>query len=439
MSTRRRLPSWLLLLVVLLGAHVALVPATSPAVAGALPAGSTHPSLDPFYRYTGTRPLRDLAPGTVLKARATTLHQAGVPTGIRGEQLLYRTTDERGRPIATVGTLYRPPLRLFARPRVVSVQFAYDALDAKCDPSYMLAGGPPLGGTTYNVPSQAEITAVLTLLAQGYTVVASDYEGPGLHWFAGRTSGRAVLDGIRAAIRRDPDVTWSTPVGLIGYSGGGIATQWASQYAASYAPELAIRGAAAGGFVPHIPHMLRYIDGSPLWGGVMPAILQGVARAYAVDLGPYLSDYGKQVMQRISTQCIAEFQSEYPGLRLARLFKPAYSDPFAAPPLAYLANRQIMGRDGTPDHPVFYRVGNLDGTGDTIIVAGDMRQLAYQYCRRGVRVDFGVLPGMEHLTAALTFYAQAETWLRDRLAGRPALDRCAGIQPGSSLAPVRAG
>lgn len=430
--------TWLPALVMLVSGSLALTGGLTPAAGAKTTAGSTHPSADPFYRYSGSRPLRDFTPGAVLKTRTTALHHAGVPTPVRGDQLLYRTTGERGEATATVATVYRPPVPVFPRPRLVSGQFAYDALDAKCDPSYMLAGGPQLGGTAYNTPSQAEITAVQTFLAQGYTVVVSDYEGPDLQWFAGRMTGHAVLDGVRAAIRHDPDLTRTSPVGMIGYSGGGIATQWASQYAASYARGLNIVGAAAGGFVPHIPHMFHYIDGSPLWAGVMPAILQGVARAYDVRMNPYLSDKGRRVMKTVSTQCIGEFQREYPGLRLASLFKPAYAHPFRVPVFAHLANREIMGRDGTPDHPVFYRVGNLDGTGDSVIVARDMRQLAYQYCRRGVQVDYQQMPGLEHLSGAVAFYAQGEMWLRDRLAGQPATNGCAALTPGSSLAALDA-
>lgn len=424
-----RTKTWLVALAIAVSGAVPLASAGESA-AEEPPAGSTHPAADSFYGYDGSRPLRSISPGTVLKVRPTTLHQAGLPTVVQGEQLLYRTTGERGEATTTVATVFRPRVEVFSKPRLVSVQFAYDALDAKCDPSYMLAGGPPLGGTTYNVPSQAEITAVLTFLAQGYTVVVSDYEGPELQWFAGRTSGRGVLDGIRAAIRHDPDLTGSSPAAMIGYSGGGIATQWASQYAAAYAPELNIVGAAAGGFVPSIQNMFGYIDGSPLWAGVMAPILQGVARAYDVSLDPWLSDHGKQVMQTVSTQCIAEFQSQNTGVRLEELFQPAYADPFTVPAIARLARNQLMGRDGTPDHPVFYRVGNMDGTGDTIIVAADMRRLADEYCRRGVEVDYRELAGMEHLTAAVTFYAEAELWVGRRLAGEPTTGACTGIDPG---------
>ena len=35
-----------------------------------------------------------------------------------------------------------------------------------------------------------------------------------------------------------------TPTGMLGYSGGSIATEWASELAPSYAPELNIIGAA---------------------------------------------------------------------------------------------------------------------------------------------------------------------------------------------------
>src|SRR5205807_6629006 len=53
------------------------------------------PSQDPFYTYSGKRPLKTIRPGTVLKQRAVQLaFGAGNSTPIQAEQLLYRTTGQ---------------------------------------------------------------------------------------------------------------------------------------------------------------------------------------------------------------------------------------------------------------------------------------------------------------------------------------------------------
>ena len=48
------------------------------------------PEEDPFYKYTGTKPLSEIAPGTVLKTRTLSYHVVGLPTPVPAIQLLYR-------------------------------------------------------------------------------------------------------------------------------------------------------------------------------------------------------------------------------------------------------------------------------------------------------------------------------------------------------------
>src|SRR5690349_7040950 len=66
------------------------------------------PSQDPFYRYSGSKPLRHIAPGTVLNHRTVHLALEGHATPISAEQLLYRTTGQRGEPAVTVTTVLVP-------------------------------------------------------------------------------------------------------------------------------------------------------------------------------------------------------------------------------------------------------------------------------------------------------------------------------------------
>ena len=75
----------------------------------------------------------------------------------------------------------------------------------------------------------------------------------------------------------------SAKVALTGYSGGSIATEWASELAPDYAPELHIVGAAEGGIPVDFAHNLNYINGSPDWSGVIPAVLVSLSRAFGID------------------------------------------------------------------------------------------------------------------------------------------------------------
>ncbi len=103
-------------------------------------AGSVLPSQDPFYTYTGSTPLSEIAPGTVLKKRSASLALEGLTVPVSTEQVLYRTTGELGQPTVTVTTIIRPLLSLLG-PNIVAYQMAYDSLGSECDPSYTLPGG----------------------------------------------------------------------------------------------------------------------------------------------------------------------------------------------------------------------------------------------------------------------------------------------------------
>ena len=388
------------------------------------------PAQDPFYTYAGSTPLSLIAPGTVLNSRPVSLTIAGLTVPIATEQLLYRTTGELGQPTVTVTTVIRPLLSLLGT-KIVAYQTAYDALGSVCDPSYTLQGGNP--GDTI---AQVEAAAIAAYVVAGYIVTVPDYEGTSLDWGAGQESGYGTLDGIRAT-ENYLKAPFFTPVGMLGYSGGSIATEWASELAPGYAPDLHIIGAAAGGVPVDFAHNLNYINGDQSWAGVIPAILVALGRSFNVDITPYLSAYGKQVTSQVAGQCIASFAAAYPGLTVQQLLLPQYQNPFHVPALVSILNKLIMGTGPThPAEPLLLGVGNADGTGDGIMIAGDVQSLAYQYCQEGVPVTFDEYSGLQHTPAAVPFEAHALIFLESLFAGLPPANGCASIGPGNPLTPL---
>src|SRR3954452_2055118 len=254
--------------------------------AGASAAAPPPPGQDPFYAYDGATPLEQVAPGTVLKTRTTSLHVTGIPTPIKAAQLLYRSTGQRGQATANVTSVLLPPLRVGA-PKLVSYQSFYDSLNPDDEPSYAISGGGlSLGGA---IP-QLESGLVTPLLLAGYTIAIPDTEGQAADFAAGPEYGYNTIDGLRAAYNAPaPGLTPSAKAGMIGSSGGAIATEWAAELAPTYAPEINGRliGAAMGGVLVDPAHNLHYVDGSTVWAGVMPMAIVGVARAFDIDLRPY--------------------------------------------------------------------------------------------------------------------------------------------------------
>ena len=436
MSRLTRLFPFVLALAVTLGLGLAGVGADAgtPRVASAAAASVPLPHDDPFYAYTGSTPLTNIAPGTVLNTRAVTVGVPGSGSGVLpATQLLYRTQDERKKPSVTVTTVVNPAGPLATG--VVGYLSFYDALGDICDPSYTLRGGDP--GQSNTELADTEAGLVSTLAAEGYAVTVPDFEGEDLHWVAGQESGWSSLDAIRAT-ESYLGMASTTKVGLFGYSGGSIAGEWAAELAPRYSPDLNIVGTAVGGLPVDLAHNLKYVDGSQDWSGVMPAVLVGLGRAFGVNMRKYESAYGKTITKTVRNQCIGSFNGNYPGLTVAKLVKPRYRHLLRVPAFARIVNKLIMGSaPGHPISPLFLGVGNADGTGDHVMIAKDVEALGHEYCSQGVTVQFTEYPGSEHTQAGLQFFPAAESYLAQRFLGLPPTNGCASIGPGNSLKPLK--
>jgi len=402
------------------------------------------PEQDPFYAYQGSTPLANIAPGTVLKTRVLPYHVAGLPLPVNAVQLLYRSTGEIGQPTVNVTSVLQPPLRL-GPSAVVSYQSFYDSLNPEDEPSYAISGGLTLGGL---IPT-AESGLIAPALLSGETVVVPDTEGENADFSAGPEYGINTLDSLRAALSSPATgLTAASKVGLIGYSGGAIATEWAAELAPSYAPDINSRivGAAMGGVLVDPAHNLNYVDGSTIWAGVIPMGLIGISRAFDVDLTPYLSEYGQQLYNKLQRASITQVLGSYAGLTWAELAKPQYPTPESVPVFVQLANQLIMGSRGTPTTPLFIGQGaggELEGTpgnkpgigpGDGVMIAGDVRSLAREYCSRGVPVQYVQYENLSHISSAVAWLPAATAWLDGRFAGQTPPQDCAQIAPGNSLA-----
>jgi hypothetical protein len=114
----------------------------------------------------------------------------------------------------------------------------------RCAPSKQLADG-----------TEYEAGAIRAMLERGWVVALTDYPGlgtPGDHTYVvGQANGRAVLDSMRAA-RKLPQAGLADdgPLALFGYSEGGGATGAAVELQPTYAPDLPLKGAAVGAWLP---------------------------------------------------------------------------------------------------------------------------------------------------------------------------------------------
>ena len=395
-------------------------PSRGPAEAPSTPL----PTDDPFYRYPGG--LAGRAPGTVLKSRPIALGILANGPGVDATQVLYRTTAELGQPAATVAAIIEGPGRLRG---IVSYQDPYDGLGPQCDPSYNLRAGV--------TPVDRVVTpaVIAKYVAAGFAVVVPDYEEEQFANDAGQEEGYATLDAIRAAEHRLGAPEASTPVGLVGFSGGATATDYATELAPRYAPGLDIVGAAEDGVAVDYVHNIDYVNGSADWSEVVPAALVGLSRAFRIDLGKYLSPVGKEIIAQVSGACLGSIA--LPPTTLDELFLPRYRDIFAVPVFRQMFNRLIMSRTGTPRGPLLLANRDSDGTGDGVTIAKDVEGLAHVYCQRGVSVQFHEYEGLDHGQSFAPFSAEALAFLVRRLHRLPVANGCRSIGAGNALTPLR--
>ena len=120
--------------------------------------------------------------------------------------------------------------------------------------------------------------------------------------------GRAVRTRLPHSRRRSGGAEHRTarPVaegadGLWGYSGGGLATAWAAELCADYAPELDLVGAVLGSPVGDLGHTFRRLNGTFLAG--LPALVVAALTHIYPDLDrvieEHASDEGSAMLRRL--------------------------------------------------------------------------------------------------------------------------------------------
>lgn len=367
------------------------------------------PGDDAFYTAPSEAELQAAQPGDVLRYREMSA-KAYYLFPVKGQawQLMYRSTDHKGRPVAAVTAALLPSTAPAKNRKLYVYNTAYDALTLNCAPSYQIAKGTAL-----------EQALVQSGLNKGWVAVVPDYEGLQSLWTVGRNSGQAVLDAIRAAERFQPLGLSgaATPAVLTGYSGGSIASTWANELYRSYAPELNIVGVAAGGVPVDMGNVARKVDGKVFAGLYMGAV-SALGRAYPeVDVDALTNEEGKAMLVKIRDMCAGQFLGGTPDVVGSFAFKKMASYTTVPDILAVPAVQQVvaLNRLGQrkPGAPTYL----YNGLFDQVMPVDDVKGLVTTYCQQGVPTTFRQVLG-EHITSVFLGFQGAFDYLEARLAGK---------------------
>lgn len=385
------------------------------------------PSEDPFY--SAPEGFENAKLGEILKHRNT-------PAPIRSIifevdlkdswQLLVRSQDSFGNPSVIVTTVFQP--HNADSSKLVSFQVAQDSANIDCSPSYsfMNGGGPK------TINNQAETFLMQTALNEGYYVVSPDYEGLNAVFTGGIQAGHGVLDSLRAVLnsKNTTGIDPSADTVIWGYSGGSLASGWASALQPTYAAELApnLKGAALGGWVTNITATVTNVNGG-VFAGLGAAGIAGLSNGY-----PELHDYFKTAMyadkyEKFTAaydQCLVEdigmfaFDNYFEGDD--RYFKDGISVLNQEPAKEIIANNTLgLIPEQIPEIPLFIYHGNIDN-----IVPYDQAVRVYDiWCEAGIgSMEFAADLTAGHITEIVQGSGAAFAWVKKILSGENPVSGC---------------
>jgi hypothetical protein len=409
-SRRQRVRFRLTEIAAAMGAALTLlvsVPTTAAADEVALPT----PLADRFYDAPAN--IGDYPNGTIVAQRAMPTPPGFIDVDTR--QIKFRSTDMYNRPIAAVTTVLLPRNRQANAP-VLSFQDIVNALGLECAPSRTLY-------SQTNSLTARQGPALNALLAQGWVVAIPDHLGPRSSYGAAELGGRITLDGIKAARNLQGANISRSPVGLIGYSGGGMATAWAAALAPTYAPGLRLAGSAYGGAPMDLVKMaegLGYNNPHPAFGLAYAAAV-GLSREYPNEIPMWdnLTPLGKSMYLRMQNACTNEILSigrDHSADEMTPDVK-IFDDPIVR---RVVTQNGLDSYPGVPNSPVF----EWHSPTDELIPVESIITTNNRYCRAGVRVSSLLTPAPNHVAAYPLGIPAAIGWLGDRFAGRPAPSTC---------------
>ncbi|MFD0684243.1 lipase family protein [Actinomadura fibrosa] len=379
--------------------------ATSRAKAEATDPG---PAGDAFY--TPPSPLPAGAPGDVIRARPA---KAGPPSAralADAWQVMYLSTNALGKPVAVTGIVLVPKKGDRSKAPIVGFGPGTSGPAFRCAPSKFIDQG-----------AFYEQSALNEMLAKGYAVATTDYEGyhenPTTTYIV-NSIGYSLIDAVRAAQRLpEAGLSKDAQVAFRGYSQGGAAAMWAGQEQPEYAPELKLAGVVGGGVPSDLAAVGAPLEGAKPFGFLLYSML-GMDNAYPeLKLGDFLNDAGRTMVAGLRDRaCTLELLLDYAGKTV-----PDYmtSSPYATDAWLARVAENTLGAESIKV-PVF----QYHSTADEIVAFGQDKELRDAYCKAGVPVTWKTWDRISHITLVYRGNGDAMAFLADRFGGKPAASNC---------------
>lgn len=387
---------------------LALLCAAVTLLLAVVPSAASAAERPPFYRTPPTIP--DGGPGTLIRyERYGFKGITRPPAGTVAWRVLYTSVGATGERSIVSGSLLLPPIGAEKAKGLVSVAVGTHGMGDACAPSLLLAGG-----------AEPDLETMRSLLRRGYAVAVTDFQGLGtdgpMPFAVNTTLGRNVIDVIRA-VRQIPDtgLRQDGPVAISGYSSGGGAAASAAEQAPTYAPELDLVGAIAGGTLSDPLRAVQLLDGNWFMGLALAGAI-GYSEAYPeLDLEPLLKGSGKWILEADTAACqewVARFMFNRWSWYTTR-------NPMRMPEWRARMEENAVGK-AKPTAPVYL----YHGLFDEAVFADQTLRTRKRWCALGANVRWKLNPITEHFTTQAIEEPLAFRWLEERFLGRPAKGNC---------------
>jgi predicted esterase len=279
---------------------------------------------------------------------------------------------------------------------------------------------------------------MLDYTAQGLIGVLPNYQGfydPDVPhpYFIAEFQARALLDAARAAYHFFEETSEVTAhpmeaVFFAGYSSGGQAAFAAKDFAASYAPELPVKGVIGHGPTTNIETLFRE---APVFS---PYIVQAFRDFYGPEVidpadvfqDRWLAKFETDVMIR----CVDGLFTYY-GYSARRMYRPEFTDALYADRLqarvpAFKAALDDNSAGLSPDG-VDISVLILQGTADQIVTPPSQKKFAASLCELGNHVTYLSYPAVDHPNIRLASFRDTIDWIESVAGGDLPESTCASL------------
>ncbi|GAB2505684.1 lipase family protein [Nocardia heshunensis] len=350
--------------------------------------------------------------GTVIDSHPISPY--GLPLPVQAWQVRFASSDENDQPNTGLVTIVEPTTPWTgpgARP-LLSYQLAEDSLGTQCAPSVSIEKGLADGLNNSN----GEAATATLALQRGWAVAFPDYQGPHERFLDKNQAAHGVLDGLRAARAFAPADLSSSPIGMLGYSGGSLATTWAAQQLPSYAPELTLAGIAVGGVPVDVPAVFRTISGTQNAGLGILALAAFDRLFPEANIPALLNDRGRRMLAETTGDCGFDFVTKYMFADIDDY--TAAPDIGDNPALREIA-AEISVAESAPPAPTYF----WHSTGDDVLPIAFDDRLATSWCAGGqlTYVRTGV---PTHIGSGLAGLPAALDYLGERFEGAPVSPTC---------------